>query len=213
MSGRVILILCVAFASVAAVRPAWGGVEIGVTVEDGTLYVDARATDLFGLELDESLRSGLPARLEVDLILFERRSALWDREVTRASWTVSVIFDLLDERYSVLDAAGSLLLETADLVEVEEFAAGLELWPLCTLDEVAADRVHYLGVDFRVEPLSIEEVRDLERWLRGNVRQGRRLSDVPGQLVGILRSRLGLGDSHERGRSADFRPSRLPGAD
>jgi len=207
------LILFAALLLVAMVCPAEAGVSLAVSAEDGTVYVDARATGLFGPELEEALRSGLPARVRIELVLWERRSGIWDREVVRGSWGVRVVFDLLDEIYSVLDDGGVNILETGDLGEVEEFVAGVDLWPLCSLDELQGSRRHYLGAKFGVEPLSVEEVRDLERWLSGSVRQRDRLRDVPGQLVGILRSRLGLGERSERGRSGDFIPLELPSPD
>jgi hypothetical protein len=194
----------------AAVCPAAAEVSLAVSAEDGTVYVDARATGLFGPDLDEALRSGLPARVRIELVLWERRSGIWDREVVRGSWGVSVLFDLLDETYSVLGAEGIPLMESGDLGEVEEFVAGVNLWPLCSLDVLDGGRRHYLGAKFGVEPLSVDEVRDLEHWLSGSVLQLDRLRDVPGQLVGILRSRLGLGERSERGRSADFVPLELP---
>jgi hypothetical protein len=194
----------------AAVCPAAAEVSLAVSAEDGTVYVDARATGLFGPDLDEALRSGLPARVRIELVLWERRSGIWDREVVRGSWGVSVLFDLLDETYSVLGAEGIPLMESGDLGEVEEFVAGVNLWPLCSLDVLDGGRRHYLGAKFGVEPLSVDEVRDLEHWLSGSVLQRDRLRDVPGQLVGILRSRLGLGERSERGRSADFVPLELP---
>jgi hypothetical protein len=197
-------------AAFLAASPALATIELAVGAEDGTVYVDARATGVFGPELDEALRSGLPARLALELVLYERRAGIWDREVVRATWAVSVLYDLLDEIYAVVDENGDLLLEAEDLGEVEVLAAGVELWPLCPLVELEVGRRHYLGVRFTVEPLSVEEVRDLERWLRGNVRQSGRLRDVPGQLVGILRNRLGLGGHSERARSDDFRPEELP---
>jgi hypothetical protein len=204
-------VLIVALALGAVVCPAQAAVEIVVSAEDGTVYVDARTTGLFGPELEEALLSGLPARVKVELVLWERRSGLWDREVVRDSWGVRILFDLLAKTYSVLDTGGTFLLETADLSEVEELAAGIDLWPLCSLEELEGGRRHYLGVKFGVEPLSVDEVHDLERWLSGNVREpGHRLRDVPGQLVGILRGRLGLGERSERGRSADFLPVDLP---
>jgi len=209
----VVVLLMVVLVASATIGVARADVEIALSSEDGILYVDARATGLFGVSLAESLRSGLPARVRVDLLLFEEKVALFDREVLRDSWTVSVLFDLIEEEYSVLDAAGEVLMDGADLADVEEFVCAVDLWPLCDLEAVELDRNHYLGVEFRVEPLSIEEVRDLERWLRGNVRQGARLRDVPGRLVGMLRSQLGLGDSVERGRSAGFRPGELPPPD
>ena len=204
------LILFVALVLGAAVCPAAAEVSLAVSAEDGTVYVDARATGLFGPDLDEALRSGLPARVRIELVLWERRSGIWDREVVRGSWGVSVLFDLLDETYSVLGAEGIPLMESGDLGEVEEFVAGVNLWPLCSLDVLDGGRRHYLGAKFGVEPLSVDEVRDLEHWLSGSVLQRDRLRDVPGQLVGILRSRLGLGERSERGRSADFVPLELP---
>lgn len=205
--ARIPLLVCSVLALVAG--GARAGVSVRVSAEDGTVYADARETGLFEPDLDTSLRSGLPARVRVDIVLYERRAALWDREVLRHSWRVSVLFDVLEERYTVLDDNDGVLLEVGDLAGVEEFVGGLELWPLCALADLDAGREHYVGVEFRIEPLSVEEVRDLERWLRGNVRQGARLSDVPGQLVGILRNQLGLGDRLERGRSAEFTPAAL----
>ena len=207
------LILFVALLLGVLVCQAMAEVSLAVSAEDGTVYVDARATGLFGPDLEEALRSGLPARVRIELVLWERRSGIWAREVVRGSWGVSVVFDLLDESYSVLDAGGDTILETGDLGEVEEFVAGVELWPLCSVDELEGSRRHYLGAKFGVEPLSVEEVRDLERWLSGSVRQRDRLRDVPGQLVGILRSRFGLGERSERGRSEDFIPLELPSPD
>lgn len=195
-----------AFLAAASARAA---VDVQVSVEDGTVYVDGRATGLFAGDLDEALRSGLPARVSVELALYERRAGLFDREVRRASWSVSVVFDLLDEIYSVLDGSGEPLMETADLAEVEEFVSGFDLWPLCAVGDLDPGRGHTLDVEFTVQPLSIDEVRDLERWLRGNVREGGRLRDVPGQLVGILRNRLGLGGRAGRGHSEEFRTGDL----
>jgi hypothetical protein len=204
-----VIVLCALFSA----RAAWAGVEVLVAAEDGIVYVDARATGLFEPDLDEALKSGLPARVEVEVILFERRAGLFDRTLRSTDWQVSVVFDLLDERYTVLDVAGVPILDTEDLVEVEEFVTGFEAWPLCPVDELGSGRTHSVEVEFRLEPLTIEEVRDLERWLRGNVREGSRLRDVPGQLVGILRNRLGLGGHSERGHSGRFRVSDLRSRD
>lgn len=208
----VIVVRCLAMVllgALASAGVAHAGVDVRIWAEDGTVYVDALARGLFTEELDEALRSGLPARVEVELVAYERRSALFDRSVREASWEVRVVFDLLDERYRVLGEDGERLLDAAGLSEVEEFVTAVEEWPLCLVSDLETERPHYLGVEFRIEPLSIDEVRDLERWLRGNVRDGRRLRDVPGQIVGILRNRLGLGGHSERGRSAEFVPARL----
>ena len=207
---RSVGILCALVLAFAAPGSARGAVEVVASAEDGMLYVDARFGQVFDEDLEAALRSGLPARIAIELVLYEQRSGLWDREVLRDSWTVSVVFDVVAEDYTVFDAEGAVLLEAADLAAVEEFVSGVELWPLCDLGELDAARPHYLGVRLAIEPLSIEEVRDLERWLRGNVRQGATLRDVPGQLVGVLRNRLGLGTQSERGRSPEFRPGELP---
>lgn len=203
-SASVVFLLTVLLAPGAA----RAGVDVQVSEEDGTVYVDARANGLFEDDLDAALRSGLPARVAVEVVLVERR-VLFDREVVRADWEVSVVFDLLDARYRVFDAGHARLMDTADLAEVEDFVGGFELWPLCPVADLDEGRDHAVEVRFAVEPLSVEEVRDLERWLRGNVTDQSRLRDVPGQLVGMLRNRLGLGGHSERGHSDRFRPGDL----
>jgi hypothetical protein len=204
---RLLLALAALMAGPAVARAA---VDVAVSAEDGTVYVDARFTGAFDEDLDAALRSGLPARVAVELVLWEERTGLWDREAARGAWEVRVVFDVVEEVYRVFDERGGTLLEAVDLAGVEEFVAGIELWPLCDFEDIDPDRDHYLGLSLTIEPLTIDEVRDLERWLRGNVREGGRLRDVPGQLVGVLRSRLGLGTQTERGRSAEFRPAALP---
>jgi hypothetical protein len=207
---RSVGILCSLVFALVVPGSALGAVEVAVSAEDGILYVDAHFSEVFDDDLELALQSGLPARISIELVLWEERSGLWDREVLRDQWTVSVVFDVVAEDYAVFDVEGASLLESGELMEVEDFVSGIELWPLCELGELEAGRPHYLGVRLVIEPLSIEEVRDLERWLRGNVRQGATLRDVPGQLVGILRNRLGLGAQSERGRSPEFRPGELP---
>lgn len=44
--------------------------------------------------------------------------------------------------------------------------------PICGLERLDEEDRYYAVVEIVVEPLSVEEVRDLERWLQGNLREG-----------------------------------------
>lgn len=180
--------------------------------DDDQLLVDWTLRAVFDPDVEASLRSGLPARLRLSVELWQHRSTLWDRHVLTQILDYRILFDLLDERFEVIDEDGERVLSRSDLVEIED-ALGREAdFPLCPLDEISSDRRFYVVLDLRLEPLSVEEIRDLERWLQGSLgshSERRGLSGFSRHLVGVLKSQVGLGEKRTVIRTPGFRVPQL----
>lgn len=195
--------LLVCTAGTALAREA----QVAVFRGPDDLLVDVRTDDLVDEDVQRALRSGLPARVRLRMELWARRSVLWDELVIALQTEVRVVFTLLDERFDVLDDAGRLVFTSADVADVVRWLENVRALPLCALDELEPGRKHYVTAELRLDPLTVEEVRDLRRWLRGALTEEDERSSVErlsGQLLGVVKGKLGLGDRQRSGRSPSF---------
>lgn len=206
------LLLAASLLVVGSVGPVLADdVRVDVTARDGQVRVHVRAGAVFDDGVERALRSGLPARVSLAVELW-RDGRLWDDFVLEHRIEQRVLYDLLDERFDVIDDRGEVLLRTTSTDTVARWLQEIDGLPLCAVDDLDGDREHYVAVSIRLEPLTVEEVRDLERWLSGNLRTAGDdgvLERVSRQLFGVLKGSVGLGDRDASGRSDDFRPRDL----
>ena len=181
--------------------------QVSVFRGEDDLLVDVHTEGLIDDDVQRALRSGLPARVRLRVVLWARRAVLWDEPVTDVQIDLRVVHVLLDDRYDVLDDTGRLVFTSTEVVEVASWVEDTRALPLCALDELDPDRSHYVTTEMRLDPLTIEELRDLRRWLRGALAEEDDRSSVErlsGQLLGVVKGKLGLGDRRRTGRSANF---------
>jgi hypothetical protein len=187
-------------------------VEVDCLVAPGDwLLAEVHTEGLFDDEVLDALHSGLPARLRYEVELWRARSSLWDQLVFGERFEYRIHYDLLAERYRVFEADGAEILATNSLQELQDLLTSEEV-ELLGLEELDEERRYYGVVEVRWDPLSVDEIRDLENWLRGSVssRDGDGgIGGISGHLFGILRNEVGLGGRSMRGRSADFQPGSL----
>ncbi len=192
----ILLILGLAPASLRAA-------SVEVVRAEGRLWVSFRVDDLFGEGVWSSLRSGLPCRIRQRASLWQRRSALWDRRVAELREEYRIVYDLIDETYDLFDVEG-LLESELDPPEITERMSAMPFTPLVEESILLSSQHYYVTVEVEVQPLSVEEVRDLERWLSGSLRGGSGLGRISSQVIGLFKSQVGLGERRRGARSADF---------
>jgi hypothetical protein len=185
------------------------GVEVRVFADEELLLVDYSADEVLDAATRRALRQGLPARVRARVQLWRPRPGLWDRLVLEAEVEHRIVFDLLEDRYEVFEGDNPVLI-TESIREVEDLLRSTSRLPLCDLAELDAGRMHHVLVEVRVEPLSEEEMRDLERWLDGGMRGHGDRSALSKQIFSMVKGRLGLADRERSGRSRGFEPGRLP---
>jgi hypothetical protein len=136
---------------------------LSVSQESGELQI--RIGDLLTEGgITEALHSGLPVRIHIVAELW--KDGFFDSQKGRGEWRASVIYDPLERRYRVATGnARSAELSADTLPEVHEaLRAGFSL-PLRPREH---GRYYYLG-RVEVETLSLSDLEELQRWLRGDL--------------------------------------------
>ena len=172
--------------------PASGGT--GATVS---------ATNLFGEpSIRDLVRSGFPASLHFRLELW-RASGLFDDLEGRVDWDVIVQYDPSSQRYRVVRREGKQLDDLGSFATLATAQVVLER-PVRTLLIPERNGVRYyytLAMD--IEALSVSDLDQLERWLRGATR-GTAASAVETGVRTLMLRMLGGEKRHYTARSAVF---------
>lgn len=119
--------------------------------------------------LREALLSGLPLRFSLRVELW--RQAFFDRLVHTERVDLAVMHDPLDEAFTLTDLEGE---QRFSSLAAAEAALERALWS--THRPSGRGRFYYLAV-LEVETLSLSDLEELQRWLRGEARpavEGRR---------------------------------------
>jgi hypothetical protein len=162
---------------------------------------DARLRDL--------LRNGFPARLHWRVEVWSTRGWFDDRKGS-TEWDVIVRYEPLERRYEIvrLDADGNPtpLGRTENFADVEAIIERPQQ-PLI-LPPRRRDRLYYI-VSLDVEMLSVSDLDEVERWLRGELRPAVRGQRNPGTAVTrgvrtVVAKLLGAEKRHYEERSARF---------
>jgi hypothetical protein len=186
---------------VASPAAAQSGSRFGVEVSaDGTALVHAP-----GLAEDEGLRgaleSGLPLRFRLRVELW--RKALFDQLSGTEEVNVALVYDPLDRVYLLDDGREESRHASFPAARTAvERALGLSLRPR------RSGRYYYLAT-LQVETLSLSDLDELRRWLRGEVQpavEGRRSPTraVESGLRRMLVRVMGLPSRSYEDRSATF---------
>lgn len=153
-------------------------------------------------ELREALSSGLPVRLHFRVELW-RNDAL-DRLEGAQEISLAVLRNALDDGYVLEDGRVQRTLASIGAVE-----AAIQVAFAPTLRPRSRGRFYYLAT-LDVETLSMSDLDDLRRWLRGDARPAVAGDKPVGRAVerGVRRvfvRMLGLPARQWRARSAEFR--------
>ncbi|HEU4641688.1 MAG TPA: hypothetical protein VFS44_04470 [Gemmatimonadaceae bacterium] len=159
--------------------------------------------------LRELLHSGFPARLHYRLELWAA-GGLFDDLRRRAEWDVIVRYDPLQRRYSATRIEGdraTSLGSYARLPDMEK-AVGKPFQPALQ-PPGRHDRFYYVA-ELDVEMLSVNDLDEVERWLRGELSPAVRGERNPGTALGrgaktLVTRLLGGEERHYQARSRVFR--------
>lgn len=112
--------------------------------------------------IQRSLEAGLPVRLELVTELWRDR---WlDSQESRHEWRATVRFEPLEGRYSV-ETAGGVVAVVGSLDQAASVLGGEIEVPL---SPASSGRYYYLA-RMQVETLSLSDLEELRRWLRGEM--------------------------------------------
>jgi hypothetical protein len=162
-------------------------------------------------QIRDLLRSGFPARLRFHLELW-RKGNVFDELVGSADWQIVVRYDPLTKRYRAARIMDNFVTVLGDFDQPQQLDSALArpyIAPLPPKDR--RSRYYYTGT-LDVEMISLSDLDEVERWLRGElspaVRGQRNAGGVLGRgLRGAFLKLIGAETQHYEARTKIFRPT------
>jgi hypothetical protein len=139
------------------------------------VLADARLRDL--------LRNGFPTRLHFRTELWSTGGWLNDFEGA-AEWDVVVRYDPLDASYQVVRVVGDRVTSLGRYPELAQAQAAVERPYAPSIRVPRLGRRYYYNARVEVEPMSVNDLDEVERWLRGELRPAVRGERNPGTALG-----------------------------
>lgn len=160
--------------------------------------------------LRELLENGFPARLHFRVELWAD-ARFFDELQRTAEWDVIVRFRGVERTYEVLQVVGQRPLSLGAFTTLEDADAAVSRAVRVPIRAPAEDRRFYYLAALRVEALSVSDLDEVNRWLRGDLQPAVRGDRNPGTALGrglrALATRLLGGERREYAeQSATFRP-------
>ena len=170
------------------------GPAVGATVAATNLFAEADMRDL--------VRSGFPASLHFRLELW-RTGGLFDDLEGRLEWEVIVQYDPSAQRYRVVRRQSGKIDDLGTFATLATARSTLERPTRTTLIPDREGRRYYYSLALDIEALSVSDMDQLERWLRG-VKGGTAASAVGSGLRTLMLRMLGGEKQHYSTRSPVF---------
>jgi hypothetical protein len=181
---------------------------------DGHVWVDVTLDDLFPARVQESLKRGMPATLQLHAELWRRRTGWFDRLESSYDATARMRYEVWNETYRV-DRAGAASLRFSTLDSLALVLSRPLALPVGRIQALQPEQLYYVVVTATLKPLSVEDVEEVEGWLSGEVQEKRRsrfgiITELPRSVFDAVRNFAGFGDQKARAISPDFERTSLP---
>ena len=176
------------------IAPPSSSADGGATVTTVNLFAEA--------DVRELVRSGFPASLRFRLELWRAGGLLNDLE-NSVEWEYIVQYDPTAQRYGVLRRQNGKIEEVGTFATLTTAQAVLERPFRTTLAPEVSGARYYYTLAMNLEALSVSDMDQLERWLRGT-RSGTAASAVGSGLRTLILRMLGGEKKRYNARSQTF---------
>ncbi|HEX9484251.1 MAG TPA: hypothetical protein VF929_06700 [Gemmatimonadaceae bacterium] len=202
--GRVCVLLFALITSRSPVSHAQGRQPLlSITLPAAGAGGAATAANLFAeSDMRELVRSGFPALLRYRLELW-RQGGLFDALEGQVEWELIIQYDPSAQRYGVIKRQNGKLEDAGSFATLATAQSAMERTQRTTLAPERGGARYYYVFLLNIEALSVSDMDQLERWLRG-VRGGTAASAVGSGLRTLMLRMLGGEKRHYQTRSPSF---------
>lgn len=198
-------------ARAAAQAPARVEVNLGQAVGGQRGAPLVRSVHIFGdHDIREMMHSGFPARLHYRLELWGA-AGFFDDLKRQTEWDVIVRYNPLKRRYTATRIEGDRItaLGSFDNLDPIEAVLSQALQPAFAVPD-GHDKYYY-NLVLDVQMLSVSDLDEVERWLKGDLGPAVHGEKNPGTAIGqgaktLITKLLGGQEKHYEARSKVFRP-------
>jgi hypothetical protein len=178
-------------------------VQLGVSVPSASVAGTVTTVGLFSdSEMRELVRAGFPISLRFRLELWRSGGLFNDLEASQ-EWELIVAYDPSRQRYGVVRRQGGRMEDLGSFATLSTAQSVLERPLRITLLPQRVGRRYYYNYALDVAALSVSDMDQLERWLRG-VRGSTAASAVGSGVRTLMLRMLGGENRHYERRSAGF---------
>ena len=201
--ARATVLACALSALWSAPASAQRRVQLDVGVPSQANPVVVTATGLFAdPDMRELVRSGFPASLRYRLELWRAGGLFNDLEGTQ-EWELIVQYDPSGQRYRVIRREAGRLEDLGSFATLSTAQAVLERPLRITLAPQRQAKRYYYNFVLDISALSVSDMDQLERWLRG-VRGGSAAGAIGSGMRTLMLRMLGGEKQHYERRSSTF---------
>ncbi len=183
----------------------------------GFLYVEFELESPFEGMVEDAVRSGLPTTLNYTIEVWQHRNGWWDKLEGAYERRFRILRDLLNDLYYVVTPEQTSRFTHLDslVAVVGKVARGSDNEPAYFGRALFDDnKTYYVVVTARLAPLTVEDLNELDEWLRGTFTgrddEAGGLSGLTRTMGGLLMSMTGFGDRQLKTRSPSFKPAEVP---
>lgn len=182
-------------------------IEVAVPLVTGT-GATVTATNLFAdADMRDLVRSGFPAQLHYRLELW-RKGGLFDDLESHQDWDIVIQYDPSAQRYHAYRRQNGKLDDLGSFATLSTARSLLERPTKSTLVPERESSRYYYTLALDLEALSVSDMDQLERWLRG-VRGGSAASALGSGVRTLMLRMLGGEKRHYDGKSVSFVPGNI----
>ena len=185
---------------------------LGVEIRSDSLWMTFEIEREFFDKLADTLDRGFSATLKYTIEIWQPRRTWFDRLAESIVVPYKLRYDSWSGEYVALGPDGELDAQISPK-NLSVCHTGANRVPVIGVDRLKPDRSYYLHLSVELQPLTVEEIRELEGWLRGtwSGSDGRtsRTRGISQGLFGLVKNLTGFGDEVVSTRSENFRLDQL----
>jgi len=195
--------------------------ELGI--RDGQLTTVVRLPAGFDQETRESIQRGLPITVRFTTELWRKRRLWFDKQEASRVRSFRVRYDPGEKLYSVEDSGRRRRRETFESLGAALDRLSPRLLEILPREELEGRHTYYVTVEMAIQPLTLEEFRELDGWISGRIHgdedeEGSESPEeqpsgdeggVSGTVFGLFRDLAGFGDRIHRAETPPFRVASL----
>lgn len=204
-SGILLGLVSVVLASQAS---AASDIEIvAVEAEADTVLVEFEINEEFFEKIVDTLERGFSATIKYTVEIWEHRRTWFDRLSGSRVTAYKIRYDSWSEEYVALGIEGELDAQSSPR-DLAICRPGRNRVRAARTQDLDPGKSYYVHLSVELQPLTVEEVRELEGWLRGTLGRDEERSRSRGisrGLFSLVKNLTGFGDEVASARSESFR--------
>lgn len=181
---------------------------------NGDFSVDFHVDELFDEAVTDGLERGFTVGITYQIELWKVRNNWFDQLLTRQVLQYKTGYNKFDRRYFWRSESGEFgpeSLVSSSFEKIKQKCSVHKGIVLAEKDEFDVKDRYYVVITGILEPLSVENMDEMRKWLGGEV-TGLELKENPedspkkltGRFLTFIKNITGFGDRHYAGRSGDF---------